>query len=613
MNNHFLNNINSPDDIKKLNDEQISDLCDEIRSELIDVISKNGGHLASNLGVVELTVALHKNFNSPVDSILFDVGHQAYTHKLLTGRYSKFDTIRQKDGLSGFMRPDESEHDPFVTGHSSNAVSAMYGIYKAKRLQGDNSYCVVVVGDGALTGGMAFEGLNNSGGNNPGFIVVINDNKMSISKNIGGLARHLNKIRINPKYHSAKRKIKNMLGKIPLIGMPIFKLLFNSKNYLKNALYHQSNVFESLGFDYIGPVDGHDISSLSKAFQIAKMHTKPCVIHTVTVKGKGYRPAEKMPDLYHGVSSFDPDNGAKQSSISFSSVAGNEILRLAQSNDKICVVTAAMAENTGFSGFAKEYKNRFFDVGIAEQHAVTFCGGLAAGGMYPVFPVFSTFLQRGYDQLIHDISISGYKSLFLIDRAGIVGEDGATHQGIYDVSYITDIKNATLFSPCNYNELESTLRLAQKIDGPVFVRYPRGKQDDVLAEYKSCDKDFSLLLNDKNAPLVITYGRLYAEAIKALNKGANFNILKLNKIFPIPQDAVNIACAYDKVLFFEESIINGSISEKFGARMFLQNSKSDCKIFAINDNCVSSAQVSQCLSDLGLDCDSIIKAVNGEN
>lgn len=609
----FLPGISSPDDVKKIPENLLDTFCSEIRHCLVNTVSKNGGHLASNLGVVELTVALHRCFNTLYDSIIFDVGHQSYTHKLLTGRYEQFATIRQKDGLSGFMRPDESEHDPFVTGHSSNSVSAAYGIYKAKSLLKKDGYSISVVGDGALTGGMVFEALNNAGASKSKFIVILNDNKMSISKNIGALTRHLNKIRINPSYHSFKIRLKLFLDKLPpFVGKPVFKILDGTKDLFKNIVYH-SNFFESLGFQFIGPVDGHDIKMLEKAFSIAKMQTKPSFIHVITKKGKGFTPAEKKPDIYHGVSSFDISTGASMSKgDTFSDIAGNTLCELAKTDKRICAVTAAMKENTGLSKFEKQYNDRFFDVGIAEEHAVTFCGGLSAGGAKPVFAVFSTFLQRGYDQLIHDISINSENVLFLVDRAGIVGEDGVTHQGVYDVAYLSTVSGMTIYSPSNYAELKNTIEKCLKLGGPCAVRYPRGKQSDNLADLVTTENDFDLF-GDSNSNLIITYGRLFATAYDTMNNNKNLSILKLNKVFPINNEIFDIIKKFKNIHFFEEGIRSGGIAEKVGAVIAERKIDVNYTIHAINDGRVPCSSVNVALGELGLDEKAMADIVNGDN
>ena len=429
----LLSKIKSPDDVKKLNYDEISLLCQEIRDCIVSTVSKNGGHLASNLGAVELTVALHRSFSSPEDALIFDVGHQSYTHKLLTGRFDRFSSIRTENGLSGYMRPDESEHDPFITGHSSNSISAAYGIYRAKKLKGEEGTAVAVIGDGAMTGGMAYEALNNAASGRSNFIVVLNDNKMSISRNVGALARSLTKMRNKPHYHHFKFALSRFLLAIPLIGRPLNNAIFTVKEAVKELVYHE-NIFSALGFNYLGPVDGHDVKAMEQLFDIAKSYSRPSVIHVITTKGKGYAYAESSPKDYHGVSAFDIDKGAKfGGKRTYSDVAGEALCKAAERDERVCAITAAMTAGTGLAEFAGRFKSRFFDVGIAEEHAVTFAAGLASAGMKPYFAVYSSFLQRGFDQIIHDVAIGGFPVRLLIDRAGIVGEDGETHQGLFDV------------------------------------------------------------------------------------------------------------------------------------------------------------------------------------
>ena len=530
----YLNNINSPDDLKKLNNDELPALCDEIRGCLIDTISKNGGHLASNLGVVEISVALHREFNSPVDSILFDVGHQCYTHKLLTGRYDRFKTIRTEEGISGFMRPDESEHDPFVTGHSSNAISAALGICRAKKLKDEDGYTIAVVGDGAMTGGMVFEGLNNAGREKSRLIVILNDNKMSISKNVGGLARYLSLIRTKPSYHKFKHKIENFLVYIPFIGKFLRRNIFRSKRMLKSAIYH-SNIFEDLGFHYLGPVDGHDLNKLSNILKIAKEETRPVLVHVLTTKGKGYDFAENDPQNYHGMSPFNVDEcGSKIIKNDFSFNVGDELCKLAQNDDEICAITAAMVSGTGLNRFAEKFKSRFFDVGIAEEHAVTFAAGLASKGMKPCLAVYSSFLQRGYDQIIHDTAIAKLPVTYLVDRAGIVGEDGETHQGVFDIAMLKSIPGVTIYSPTDYKDLRVMMNKAiYSKTGPNVVRYPRGTEKKLFSKIDS-SVDYNILGNKNAKKVIVTFGRLFNFADEILfENNHDFCLIKLNKIYPI--------------------------------------------------------------------------------
>ena len=593
----YLNNINSPDDLKKLNDEELPVLCDEIRGCLIDTISKNGGHLASNLGVVELSVALHREFNSPVDSILFDVGHQCYTHKLLTGRYEQFKTIRTENGLSGFMRPDESVHDPFVTGHSSNAISAALGICKAKQLKNEDGYTVAVVGDGAMTGGMVFEGLNNAGREKSKLIVILNDNKMSISKNVGGLARYLSLIRTKPSYHKFKHRIENFLVYIPFIGKFLRRNIFRSKRMLKSAIYH-SNIFEDLGFHYLGPVDGHDLEKLSNILKIAKEETRPVLVHVLTTKGKGYYHAENDPQNYHGMSPFNVDEGgSKIIKNDFSFNAGDELCKLAQNDDSICAITAAMVSGTGLNRFAEKYKSRFFDVGIAEEHAVTFAAGLASKGMKPCLAVYSSFLQRGYDQIIHDTAIAKLPVTYLIDRAGIVGEDGETHQGVFDIAMLKSIPGVTIYAPTDYKDLRIMMNKAiYAQNGPNVVRYPRGTEKKLISKTDS-SLDYNVFGNKNAKKVIVTFGRLFNFADEILNEeNFDFCLVKLNKIFPIKNELFEFINCFDEIHIFEEAIKSGGIGEYISS-----NLTSKTYIHAIDNQFIPQGETGSILNKLGLD------------
>lgn len=608
----FLNQVNKPDDVQVLNLAQKQQLCSEIRDCLIQTVAKNGGHLASNLGVVELTVALHSAFHCPKDSIVFDVGHQCYTHKLLTGRYAKFSTLRQEGGLSGFMRPDESIYDPFVTGHSSNSVSAALGIYKAKQLSGQPGFVVSVVGDGAMTGGMIYEALNNAGsGKNSGFIVVLNDNKMSISRNVGGLARYLSIIRSKPEYHRFKHRLESVIARIPLLGKRINRNLLRSKTMLKNAIYH-SNIFEDMGFHYLGPVDGHDLTALQNIFAVAKEQKRPVLVHVLTQKGKGYEFAEKRPNDYHGVSAFNIEQGtAAVKKVDFSAVCGDELCRLAANDDRLCVITAAMTAGTGLTPFAQKFKNRFFDVGIAEEHATTFACGLAAAGAHPVFVVYSSFLQRGYDQLIHDAAIANWPVTFCVDRAGIVGEDGETHQGLFDAAFLKTIPNFTVFAPANYFELKLFLnRSIYKINGPCAVRYPRGQQPLLPKDYTPQDEPYSFYGSGNAKVLLVTYGRIFANACRCYERlkaeGIELAIAKLNCIFPIEQDFYAKILRFQKIVFFEEGMQTGGINESFVAGLQQAGHRGSVQVFAIN-GFVPHQSTERALQRFCLDADSMYR------
>lgn len=601
----LLNKISSPEDVKKLNNSQVSLLCEEVRDCIISTVSKNGGHLASNLGAVELTVALHRSFTSPEDAIIFDVGHQCYTHKLLTGRFKEFSTIRQEGGISGFMKPIESEHDPFITGHSSNSISAAYGIYKAKKLKGEKGTAVAVIGDGAMTGGMAYEALNNAGSGRNNFIVVLNDNKMSISKNVGAMARSLTKMRNKPKYHHFKFALSKFLLAIPLIGQPLNNLISAIKEIVKGMVY-RNNIFTAMGFNYLGPVDGHNIEALESLFKIAKNYSRPSLVHVITTKGKGYPYAEKMPKDYHGVSPFDVTEGATLASQNnFSSVAGETLCKLAAEDPKVCAITAAMTEGTGLYEFSSKYKNRFFDVGIAEQHALTFGAGLASKGMKPYFVVYSSFLQRAYDQIIHDATIGNFPIKLLIDRAGIVGEDGETHQGIFDVAFLSNIPRINIYSPATYKELEYRISSSAKTQDICAIRYPRGSEKE-CCEF-DITADYNVLERNKNK-VIVTYGRLFSEAY-AIKEAS---VIKLNKIYPLSDDLIQKISSFREVYFFEEGIKSGGIGEHLGSMLLEKGYDGKFVNTAIENKFVPSSSVSSALKENNLDGESMLRILCGD-
>lgn len=603
MNYPILSKIKSPSDIKGMDKKQIDALCEELRRCIIETVSKNGGHLASNLGTVELTVALHRVFSSPDDEIIFDVGHQCYAHKLLTGRFDKFSTLRQKDGISGYMKPSESEHDPFITGHSSNSISAAYGIYKAKKLKGENGTAIAVIGDGAMTGGMAYEALNNAGSQKGNFIVVLNDNKMSISQNVGALSRSLTKMRNKPKYQNFKINIAKLSRSIPFIGEWTYKLLYKIKDAVKIFVYGK-NVFTAFGFNYLGPVDGHKTADMEYLLSLAKDSDKPTLVHVITTKGKGYTHAELSPTDYHGVAPFDVEIGAENSGkLNFSAVAGKTLCELAKENDKICAVTAAMAEGTGLQSFASEYPDRFFDVGIAEQHAVTFTAALAKKGLKPFFAVYSSFLQRGFDQLIHDSSIGGFPLKLLVDRAGIVGEDGETHNGLFDVAYLSAIPKMNIYSPANYKELEYRIKETAENDEISAIRYPRGSEKQI--DFEDFKSDFSIVGSGKKA--IVTYGRLFFDALKTQEEVSNISIVKLNKIYPLSQETIKAVSQFDEVYFFEETEKSGGIGEKLGGELLQNSFSGKYKVFAVDNEYVSAAKVDEALSQCGLCYDKMIE------
>ena len=474
--NKFLDKINSPADVKKLSVPQLEQLAKEIRQLLISVISHTGGHLAPNLGVVELTLALHKVFNTPEDKIIFDVGHQAYIHKIITGRREQFPTLRQYGGLSGFPKRSESEHDAFGTGHSSTSISAALGMACARDLQGEDYNVVAVIGDGSMTGGMAFEALNNAGMLHKNMIVVLNDNEMSISKNVGAMSEYLYQLRTGETYNKIKNDIEGWLKNMEF-GSDVLKAIRRLKGSVKYLMVPTS-IFEELGFTYLGPVDGHDLDGLLDVLQAAKKIDGPVMVHVLTKKGKGYKPAEESPNKFHGTGPFDIATGKKitnpNAPVSYTEVFGKTLTKLADIDDKIVGITAAMPDGTGLNIFAEAHKDHFFDVGIAEQHAVTAAAGMAAAGMKPVAAIYSTFMQRAYDSIMHDICMQKLHVTLCLDRAGLVGDDGYTHHGVFDYAYLRSIPNMTIMAPKDENELQHMLKTALDFDGPVSVRYPRG-------------------------------------------------------------------------------------------------------------------------------------------
>ena len=471
-----LTEYHFPADLKEMNEEQLELLSYEIREFLLEKVSKTGGHLASNLGIVELTIALHKVFDSPKDKLLWDVGHQSYVHKILTGRAGEFDHLRQMGGISGFPKIKESIHDMFDTGHSSTSVSAAAGMAAARDIRKENYEVIAVIGDGSMTGGMAFEALNNVGASKSKVIVVLNDNGMSISRNIGGLSQHLSKLRTSKGYMRFKNAVKQSVNRIPLIGGELYTDLSHAKDRLKYALLSGGVIFEELGFTYLGPVNGHNLSELIEVLETAKKISGPVFVHIITQKGKGYRNAEQNPDKFHGIAPFDAETGSLLSpqNTSYSAVFGDEVLKLAKQDEHIVAITAAMCDATGLSRFSQKFPERFFDVGIAEAHGVTFAAGLARSGMHPVVAIYSSFLQRAYDQILEDVCLMKLPVVFAVDRAGIVGADGETHHGLFDLSYMLPMPNMTILAPYGQDQMRAALQYALAQSGPVAIRYPRG-------------------------------------------------------------------------------------------------------------------------------------------
>lgn len=564
----LLDKVNDLEDFKSLPVKKLPTLASEIRKFLIENVSKTGGHLAPNLGIVELTMALHYVFNSPEDKIIFDVGHQCYVHKILTGRKNKFNTLRKLNGLSGFPKTRESIHDIFNTGHSSTSISSAIGVATANKLSGKNNYTIAVIGDGALTGGLAFEGLNNAQIEDTNLIVILNDNQMSISPSVGNLANHLTKLRSNKFYRIAKKFIKSLLMLIPFVGKYIYKILDKLKDFLKHALLPSSVLFEQFGFSYLGPIDGHDVKELITILNRAKLARKPVLVHVITKKGKGYKPAEMDPNKFHGVSNFDIETGKtpENTGTSYSKCFGDELYKIAEKNDKIVAITAAMASGTGLSTFSKRFPTRFYDVGIAESHAVTFAAGLASQGYVPVFAVYSTFLQRAYDQILHDVALQNAHVIFAIDRAGIVGADGETHHGIFDLSFLSHIPNLTIMAPKDGNELKQMLNFAvYEMNGPVAIRYPRGNIEDSFFT----DEDISLgkaeVLKVGTDISIIALGKTVKTALDVSKILACKNVSAevINARFLKPLDSITILSSIRKtkrVITIEDNVIDGGLA-----------------------------------------------------
>lgn len=617
----YLESIKSPADLKKLSLAEQQYLAEEIRQRILSTVSRTGGHLASSLGTVELTLALHSVFDCPQDKIVWDVGHQAYTHKIITGRNARFDTLRQENGLSGFPKQKESPYDAYLGGHSGVSISAALGMAEAMRLHGEEGFAIAVIGDGSFGSGVAYEGMNNAGRSGEKIIIVLNDNDMSISRNVGNVANYLAKMRSSRQYFRFKDNAKSFLGGVPVVGKPIRNALANSKKALRQMMYH-SNLFEDFGLRYFGPVDGHDLESLRDVFERAREYARPCVVHVHTTKGMGYRPAMENPSKYHGVSPFDLKSGLplKPSDPGFSGAFGRSICELAQTRPQIAVITAAMTDGTGLEEFERRYAavGRFYDVGIAEEHAVSFACGMSTQGTVPVFAVYSTFLQRTCDQLIHDAAIELKHIVLAIDRAGIVGADGETHQGLFDVSMLRMVPGTVIYSPATYRQLEADL--AEAVDngtGICAVRYPKGAQPALTASVLGENTDSWFLESQSGDTLLVTYGRLAEElflARKSLEEqGRAVDVLVLNRIYPIPEAALEQMERYQRIFFYEEGIRSGSIGELCALHLMEQGYQGQFRLFAIENRFIPQCGVEHGYQLFHADHDSIIKTVLGES
>ncbi|MBE7004865.1 MAG: 1-deoxy-D-xylulose-5-phosphate synthase [Ruminococcaceae bacterium] len=564
----ILEHIRGPEDVKALTRAQIELLCQELHTFLLESVSRTGGHLASNLGAIELTVAIHRVFDTSRDRLVFDVGHQCYAHKALTGRLDEFPTLRRYGGLSGFPKPAESVHDAFVAGHASNSVSVALGMARARTLLGEDYSVLALIGDGALSGGLAYEGLNNAGASGEPLIVILNDNGMSISRNVGAMSEHLSRLRSKPAYYEFKKNYRRfLLGSAP--GKVIYGVNHRIKTGVKNALLPNATLFEDMGFTYLGPVDGHDEEQVESALEWAKELRRPVLLHVRTVKGKGYAPAEREPGKWHGVGPFDLATGALQpEKESFSSVFGETLCALASEDPRVCAITAAMADGTGLTEFSQRFPKRFFDVGIAEAQAAAMAAGMAKQGMIPVFAVYSTFLQRAYDQLLHDTALSNLHVVFAVDRAGLVGADGETHQGIFDATFLSDIPNMTVLCPASFAELRAMLRRAVlELDGPVAVRYPRGGEEGYHDERGG---DAFAELRPGSDITLCAYGTMIANVLEAASilaeKGVSARVVKANCISPFLDVDVRKAFRGTKRLIVAEECASvGCVGQRLAA------------------------------------------------
>ncbi len=561
----ILENINNPSDLKGLDSEQLSQLSGEIREYLVECVSAAGGHLASNLGIVELTIALHSVYDTSKDRLVFDVGHQCYVHKIFTDRREALKNLRKLGGISGYPKPCESEHDAFIAGHASNSISVALGMARARTLLGEDYDVVALIGDGALTGGLSYEALSDAGASGEPLVIVLNDNGMSIRKNVGGIASYLSHQRIKPAYYSFKLWYRKAMSKIPG-GKRIYGFTHRLKTMIKEAIFH-CTVFEEMGLEYLGPVDGHDIEKLKNYLKWAKHLRAPAVVHVTTLKGKGYAYSEEAPYEYHGVGKFDPETGVEKSNGGFSIKFGKIMCDLAEGDGRICAITAAMQDGTGLSEFARRFPSRFFDVGIAEGHAAAMAAGMAKQGLVPVFAVYSSFLQRSYDMLIHDVAIQKLHVVLAVDRAGLVGEDGETHHGVFDVNFLSSIPGMTIFCPSSYMELETMLRHAVLEEkGPVAVRYPRGKEGN----YKEDAGLGNVILRDGKDISMVVYGAMVNSALRAAEildkQGISAEIVKLGRIFPLDIEAVkNSVGKTNCLLVAEECVAEGSVGQRIAS------------------------------------------------
>lgn len=613
----ILDSINKTNDIKSVNPKDYDTLAQEIRDFLIEKISVNGGHLGSNLGAVELTMALHLAANLPEDRIVWDVGHQSYTHKLLTGRKDDFDTLRKFGGMSGFPKRRESECDAFDTGHSSTSISAALGLAKARDIAGKDHGVFAVIGDGALTGGMAYEAMNNAASLKTNFIIVLNDNNMSIAENVGGVSKYLQSIRTADAYRNFKIGLEDALNKLPN-GVAVVDKLKRYKSSFKQLVV-PGMMFEDMGLTYLGPVDGHNIKEMVKVFKEARKIPKCVIVHVLTHKGKGYLPAERHPARFHGAEPFDIETGlpsVNRTKANYTDVFATVMIKLAERNPEVVAITAAMPDGTGLKRFSRKFPDRFFDVGIAEEHAVTFAAGLAAGGLHPIVAIYSSFLQRAYDQIIHDVCIQNLPVIFAIDRAGIVGSDGETHQGVFDLSYLSTVPNMTVMAPKNKWELSDMMKFAVKYDGPIAIRYPRGLAYDGLQEYrKPINYGQGEIIYEECEIAIMAVGSMVKTAEKVrdilINK-YNKHVTLVNARFvkPIDEEMVKyLSKQHDLIVTMEENVETGGYGEAVRKYACEEGITSKILVCALPDDYVEHGNVNILAKEVGIDQDSLVERI----
>ncbi len=634
----MLEQINSPQDLKKLNEKEKKQLAEEIRKYILDVVSENGGHLASNLGVVELTIALHSVFNVPEDKIVWDVGHQSYVHKIITGRREELKNIRKLNGIAGFPKSNESDADCFNTGHSSTSISAVLGMARARDLQGKKNSCIAVIGDGALTGGMALEALNDAGCSNCNLTVILNDNEMSIAKNIGGINQFLSTLRTKKLYTRTNKLIKNKLNKLPVVGNKLVRIIQRFKRACKQLVI-RGMYFEDIGFTYLGPVDGHNIEKLESILKLSKEIEGPVLIHVLTKKGKGYKIAEKSPDRFHATSPFNIETGElkKEKKADYSKIFGEKLVKLARENEKIVAITASMKDGTGLREFQKEFPKRFFDVGIAEQHAITMSAGMAKEGMIPVIPIYSSFYQRAYDQVIHDVAMQNLPVIMCVDRAGCVGADGETHQGTLDMAFFRLVPNLTIMAPKDFKELEDMLEFAVKLNKPVIIRYPRGGEErhenielgkaevlkKIIDEEKSNKTKILQKIGDKvfnnktqrERVTIIAIGKMVARAMdigQKLQEKMDVEVINARFLKPLDDNTIieSIKKTKNVITIEDGTIINGLATAV--KEVIVNNNLQGVKIksYAYPDEFIKHGSVDELEKIYGLDEENIINGVN---